>query len=140
MQLSAKTQYACLAALDLAMAYDTGEPMQVRRIAATHKIPSGFLVQILLHLKTAGLVTSTRGASGGYRLARPPDEITVWDVMAVVEGEGRTAECVGRSAVAGVLAETWERAAESSREVLQSTTLAQLVEKTHGAAHEMYYI
>ena len=68
MQISAKTEYACIAVLDLAMSYDGGEPLQIRKIAAAHDIPSGFLVQILLQLKTAGLVTSTRGASGGYRL------------------------------------------------------------------------
>jgi Rrf2 family protein len=140
MQISAKTEYACLAVLDLATSYDEGEPLQIRKIAAAHQIPSGFLVQILLQLKTAGLVTSTRGAAGGYRLARSPDEVTIWDVMCVIEGEGRAAACVGRCPASGVLTDAWERAAEASRDVLQSITFAQLVEKLRGAAYGMYYI
>ncbi|HEY3394892.1 MAG TPA: Rrf2 family transcriptional regulator, partial [Lacipirellulaceae bacterium] len=76
MKLSARTEYACLAMLQLAQEYDSGEPVQIRRIADEHAIPGRFLVQILLQLKGAGLVASTRGAAGGYRLARPPHEIT----------------------------------------------------------------
>ena len=64
MHVSAKTEYACLAVLELALSYDSGEPMQVRRLATAHGIPSHFLVQILLQLKNAGLVSSTRGAAG----------------------------------------------------------------------------
>jgi Rrf2 family protein len=140
MQISAKTEYACIAVLDLAMSYERGEPLQIRKIAAAHDIPSGFLVQILLQLKTAGLVSSTRGAAGGYRLARPPEEISVWDVMTVVEAEGRTPSCAPHSAAASVLSETWERAAEGSRQLLQQTTFADLVERAHGAAQGMYFI
>jgi Rrf2 family protein len=140
MQISAKTEYACIAVLDLAMRYGRSEPLQVRKIAAAHDIPSGFLVQILLQLKSAGLVTSTRGAAGGYRLSRPPDEISVWDVMSVIEGEARSPAATSRSSAAGALGETWERAAESSRQVLQSTTFAELTERVGGATHGMYFI
>jgi Rrf2 family protein len=140
MQISAKTEYACLAVLDLTTSYDDGEPLQIRKIAAAHQIPSGFLVQILLQLKTAGLVTSTRGAAGGYRLARSPDDITIWDVMCVIDGEGRGAMCAGRCPASGVLTESWERAAEASRDVLQSITFGQLADKLRDAAHGMYYI
>ena len=71
MKLSAKTEYACIAMLELAARYDTGEPIRIRTIADEHDIPSRFLVQILLQLKGAGLVNSTRGASGGYQLVVP---------------------------------------------------------------------
>ena len=57
--------------LQLAQEYAAGEPVQVRRIAERHGIPATFLVQILHELRRAGLVTSTRGAAGGYRLSRP---------------------------------------------------------------------
>src|ERR671914_541659 len=86
MNLSARTEYACLAMLQLAQEYDSGEPVQIRRIADEHAIPARFLVQILLQLKGAGLVASTRGAAGGYRLARPPREITLAEVIDVMEG------------------------------------------------------
>jgi Rrf2 family protein len=140
MPISAKTEYACIAALELAMRYETGEPLQVRKIAAAHDIPSGFLVQILLQLKSAGLVTSVRGAAGGYRLSRPPDQISVWDVMSVIDGEPRAPAGAARRSAVSVLHETWERAAESSRQVLQSTTLADLIERVAGVTHGMYFI
>jgi len=65
MKLSAKTEYACLAMLQLAEEYSGGEPLQIRRIADEHGIPARFLVQILLQLKGGSLVISTRGAAGG---------------------------------------------------------------------------
>src|SRR5215510_12781473 len=86
MNLSAKNEYACLAMLELAKEYDNGEPVQLRKIADEHGIPSRFLVQILLQLKGAALVASTRGASGGYRLSRSPDKISLADVVEAVEG------------------------------------------------------
>ena len=69
MKLSAKTEYACLAMLEMAQQYGSGEPLQIRRIADEQGIPARFLVQILLQLKGAALVASTRGAAGGYRLS-----------------------------------------------------------------------
>src|SRR5258705_13293475 len=89
MKLSAKTEYACLAMLQLAAAYSKGGPFQIRRIADVHGIPLRFVVQILLQLKGASLVVSTRGAAGGYRLARPPAEITLAEVIEVMEGHAR---------------------------------------------------
>ena len=140
MKVSAKTEYACIAMLDLALSYASGDPLQVRKIAAAHDIPSGFLVQILLQLKTAGLVASTRGAAGGYRLARPPEEISVWDIMGVVEAESRSTQPEARCQASSVLWETWDRAAECSRQVLESTTLDQLSERYRDSAHDMYFI
>lgn len=140
MQISAKTEYACLAVLELAMVYSGGEPLQVRKIAAAHQIPAGFLVQILLQLKNSGLVTSTRGASGGYRLTRAPDEISIWDVMVSVEGEARVGGTSASSPTVMVLQEVWEEAACRSRELLTSTTFARLAERVRGASNDMYYI
>ena len=81
MHVSAKTEYACLAVLELALSYDSGEPMQVRRLATAHGIPSHFLVQILLQLKNAGLVSSTRGAAGRYRLIRSPEQVPLLELL-----------------------------------------------------------
>ena len=101
MKLSAKTEYACLAMLQLAAEYESGEPLQIRRIADEHGIPSRFLVQILLQLKGASLVASTRGAAGGYRLARPPQEISLADVIDVIEGDDRPESNAGEANAAG---------------------------------------
>jgi Rrf2 family protein len=75
--LSARTQYACKAVLELALHFDSGQPVQLRKIADSHAIPSRFLVQILQQLKAAGLVASVRGAAGGYRLTKPPCEMSL---------------------------------------------------------------
>src|SRR4051795_7395064 len=87
MIVSAKTEYACIAVLELSARHASGEPVRIRDIADAHGIPSRFLVQILLQLKSAGLVHSVRGAAGGYNLAREPEEITLLDVMTVVDGQ-----------------------------------------------------
>ena len=88
--------------LDLAAAAASSEPVRVRCIAEAHGIPARFLVQILLQLKGAGIVTSTRGAAGGYRLAKDPAELSVWDVMCVVEGGEIAADQQRRGQHAGV--------------------------------------
>ena len=77
--------------------YESGEPLQIRRIAEEQGIPSRFLVQILLQLKGASLVASTRGAAGGYRLARPPHEITLAEVIEVMEGDERPESNAGKT-------------------------------------------
>ena len=86
MKRSAKVEYACLAMLELASQYSSGQPVRIREIAQEHGIPSRFLVQILLQLKSAGYVVSTRGAAGGYRLAKAPEEITLGEVMTTIDG------------------------------------------------------
>src|SRR5947209_11234762 len=73
MRVSAKAEYACVAVLELAANYGDAQPVRVKTIADAHGISLRFLVQILLQLKGAGLVVSTRGASGGYHLTRPPE-------------------------------------------------------------------
>jgi len=140
MKLSAKTEYACLAMLQLAEDYSTGDPVQIRRIAAKHGIPSRFLVQILLQLKGVGLVASTRGAAGGYRLARSPHEITLAEVIEVMEGDERP-ECNSAkpSPLARSLLYLCRELSQAQRERLQAITLADLVEKAANR-EPMWYI
>ena len=141
MNLSAKTEYACIAVLELAACYSADEPVRIRDIAERHGVPSRFLVQILLQLKGLGLVASTRGAAGGYQLVRPPEEITLEQVMSAMEG---AAEMKSSAAVATPLTRTlwkaWKQAAAAERERLQGITFGDLVEQLRGQAEEMYYI
>jgi Rrf2 family protein len=140
MKLSAKTEYACLAVLQMAQEYDSVEPLQIRRIADEQGIPSRFLVQILLQLKGAGLVASTRGAAGGYRLARPPAKITLGDVIEVMEGDERPGTNAGKATpLVGTLLSLCRDLDEIQRDRLADTTLADLVDQ---AAHRepMWYI
>src|SRR3954452_20451404 len=86
MKVSAKAEYACLAVMSLARYRPEDPPVRIREISATHGIPERYLVQILLQLKGAGLVTSTRGASGGYRLARQAASISLGEVLTAIDG------------------------------------------------------
>ena len=81
MRISAKAEYACLAVIALAQRRVENRPVPIREIAEAQGIPETFLTQILLKLKGAGLVLSTRGSAGGYRLARSPEEISLLDVL-----------------------------------------------------------
>jgi Rrf2 family protein len=141
MKLSAKTEYACIAVLELARRFDTGEPVRIREIADEHGIPARFLVQILLQLKGAGFVASTRGASGGYQLLKPPGKITLGEVMRVIEGgDNGHSTPAARSPTAVVLSRTWHDIAAREQEMLQAITFADLAEKAKETEQQMYYI
>jgi Rrf2 family protein len=141
-KVSAKTEYACIALLELAASYGSGEPVRIRTIADHHGIPSRFLVQILLQLKGAGLVTSTRGAAGGYQLMTPPEEISLGSVIAVIEGppENTLSSATGDSPAVRALASTWKEVAESQQERLNSISLADLLVRARKNSENMYYI
>jgi Rrf2 family cysteine metabolism transcriptional repressor len=129
MKVSAKAEYACLALLALAQHGQTTPPLRIREIAESHGIPERYLVQILLQLKSAGLVSSIRGASGGYRLARPPGQIALSDVLTAIDGPDtlqREPEMEALPA-ARALAGVWNRVRAAERGVLDSTTLAELI-------------
>jgi Rrf2 family protein len=142
-KVSAKTEYACLAMLELAARFGSGEPVRIRTIADEHGIPSRFLVQILLQLKGAGFVSSTRGASGGYQLIKPPQSISLGEVMAVIEGQEAesVASATGtRTPTTRVLADAWSKIAKVEREMLQSITFGDLVQRIKRNSENMYYI
>jgi Rrf2 family protein len=140
MLFSARAEYACLAMLELAAHYGDPKPVRLTQIADKHGISSPrFLVQILIQLNKEGLVTSTRGAAGGYHIARNPAEITLADVVAAVEGSEqagtRTKARTPASPLAAALDDVWERVRTAHDEFLQkqaailkATTLAQLVD------------
>lgn len=143
MKVSAKTEYACLAMLELAARYGSREPVRIRTIADEHGIPSRFLVQILLQLKGAGLVSSTRGASGGYQMAKPPKTVSLGEVMTVIEGhdaEPTSTDSTRKSPTARVLMATWQDIARVEFDALRSVTFADLVERVKRSAEQMYYI
>ncbi len=86
LKLSAKTVYGVSAIFELALRYGQ-EPTRVKDISQKHNIPRNYLDQILIELKKAEIVASHRGARGGYTLEKTPEEITVWDVVQILEGE-----------------------------------------------------
>jgi Rrf2 family protein len=142
MKVSAKTEYACLAMLELAARYGSGEPVRIRTIADEHGIPSRFLVQILLQLKGAGFVSSTRGAAGGYQLVKPPEEISLGEVMAVIEGRDNDgpANNTAQSPTARVLLGAWREIAQVQRDALRAITFGDLVSRIKRQSENMFYI
>jgi Rrf2 family protein len=142
MKVSAKTEYACLAMLELAARWHSGEPVRIRAIADEHGIPSRFLVQILLQLKGAGFVTSTRGAAGGYQLVKPPDEISLGEVMSVIEGQEPPITTAGttNSGCGRVLVDAWRQVAQAQHDALYTITFGELVSRIKRQSENMYYI
>lgn len=142
MHLSAKTEYACIAVLELATRYGAGKPVRIREIADPNGIPSRFLVQILLQLKSAGIVGSTRGAAGGYQLLKDPDAITLAEVMAASEGQiaDPISNAGQQTATTRSLFAAWNELAAAERKLLESITFAQLAERAASQSDNMYYI
>jgi Rrf2 family protein len=115
--------------------------VQIRRIAEEHGIPPRFLVQILAQLKSAGLVTSVRGAGGGYLLNRPPTSVTLLDVLTIMEGDDEpTTNCAKSTPLCTALLELRQELCQAQRDRLESTTLADLAEQATSTAEPMWYI
>ena len=131
MRVSAKTDYALRAALELAAAADE-KPVKGERIATAQAIPLRFLENILMQLRHAGLVESRRGAEGGYRLARPAAEVTLADVIRAIDGplagvSGARPETLDFVGVAEPMRDVWIAVRAALRGVLERVTLADVV-------------
>ena len=134
MKISAKTEYACIAVLELAKSQGSNEPVRIRSIAEQHQVPPRFLVQILLQLKGAGIVSSTRGAAGGYHLIPKPEDVTLGQVMNIIDGPVQTQKRSNQgetpSSAIEVLNNVWDTAEQKRQDHLQSVTFADLVSMT----------
>ncbi len=137
MKISVKVDYACRVMAELARLHGSGELAQIEHLAHTEAVPANFLAQILLKLRDHGLITSRRGNLGGYMLARPPQEISLHDILLAVEGkclhlsgnyEGRSGRRLKR---------VWDEISEVLDGKTKSYTLDQWSTKNPA---EMYYI
>ena len=130
MRISAKVDYAVRAMAQLAEAPE-GQPVKAEDIARAQDIPLKFLLGILNDLKRAYLVRSQRGAEGGYALMRPAEEITLADVIRVIDGplanvHDQSLSELSYAGPAKRLREVWMAVRASLRVVLETTTLADL--------------
>lgn len=152
-EISCKSEYAILALLELATHYQSGEPLQIRTIAAQQNIPDRYLEQLLATLRRGGLVKSQRGAKGGYLLTREPWKISIFEVLACLEGaDMRTALCTAaqrseedttpKTLESAVVHEIWQEARLAANSILQNYTLQELCEKRDSRQQLdiMYYI
>ena len=127
MRTTAKADYAVRAAVELTASGDG--PVKAETLAAAQAIPLNFLENILVDLRRAGIVESKRGASGGYLLARPAEEISIADVIRAVEGplasvRGLSPDALDYEGSAAALRDVWVALRSAVRSVLEHVTLA----------------
>jgi len=137
MKISVKVDYACRVMAEMSRLHGSGTLAQIEHLARTEAVPANFLAQILGKLRTHGLITSRRGNQGGYVLARPPEEISLYDILMAVEGEclHLSGNFQGRSGRR--LKQVWDDVSSALVEKTKSYTLDQLSTKN---PTEMYYI
>ncbi|MEW6624694.1 MAG: Rrf2 family transcriptional regulator [Bacillota bacterium] len=151
MKFSTKARYGLRAMVELALNYDSGEPLSLSQVAQKQAISEGYLEQLMTYLRKDGLVKSVRGAQGGYMLARKPSNITAGEVIRCLEGplslidcaqEGEKVTCSRADGCAARL--FWERVRGAVADVLDSSTLEDLAEESEnlcqGNKAYMYYI
>jgi Rrf2 family protein len=127
MRISAKEDYAVRAAIELAVA--APETVKREQIARAQEIPLAFLENILLELKRAGIAEAQRGPDGGYRLSRPPADVSIADVIRAVSGplatvRGARPQSLDYKGSAEPLQEVWIALRGNIRAVLENVTLA----------------
>jgi Rrf2 family protein len=130
-RITAKADYAVRAAVELAAAEKTGEPVKGEYLARVQGIPKNFLENILTELRRSGIVRTRRGAEGGYQLARPAAAVSVADVLRAVEGtlaavQGVRPDELAYGGAAERLPEVWVALRASLRDVLEHVTLADI--------------
>jgi Rrf2 family protein len=135
MKLGTKTRYSARAMLDLALNYDTENGVtSVKEIAARQQISVKYLENLLASLRAAGLVRSVRGAGGGHTLCRPPAQINMRQIYHVFEGTEGFVECTTSPDFCDrpdgcVTKEVWAQMYDTCMEILESTTLEDLVHR-----------
>jgi len=140
-----RSDYGVRAVIDLARRYGEG-PVQSADIAARESIPEAYLEQLLTSLRKAGLVRSSRGPRGGHELARDPGTIAAGEIISALEGPLLSLDCLGdfdgdQASTASITRELWEAVAGAANGILDSTTVAALVERQRSREQRvMYYI
>jgi Rrf2 family transcriptional regulator, cysteine metabolism repressor len=145
-RISAKGEYAIQAVLDLSLHRERGLTA-IQEIARRQAIPQRYLEQVLLALKRAGLLTSKRGSAGGYQLTRPPEDITVGDVLRAVEGTAAPFEAQRRggrnTGERHDLAELWDEISNAVSKVVDQLSFGDLAARAlarRSAVRPMYHI
>ncbi len=143
-KLSTRTKYGILAILELAENYGKG-PLRLRTIACHQNISAKYLEQLMIVLKSAGIVRSVMGSKGGYLLAKPPNQIKVSDCFNCLEGPVITTECVGNSSFCTRTADCiarrlWTDVQNTVMDLLRSITLQSLIDRTRESKVLDYHI
>ncbi len=133
MKLSTRGRYGVRLMFDLALHYGEG-PIFLKDIAERQAISAKYLWQLINPLKTTRLITSTRGAHGGYILGREPENISLEEILDVLEGSLCMVDCVDNPSICErasscVSRDIWEEVSKGMRQTLGNTTLAEMVKR-----------
>lgn len=139
MKISTKGRYGLTVVVVLGSKYGEG-PVPLRQIAEEQALSEAYLEQLIPPLRNQGIVKSVRGAYGGYMLAKPPEEITSGDVIRILEGPIQPIEGLDNTDVPQY--ELWKRIADAVKDVLDTTTIADLVKSNRKSVTDnyMFYI
>ena len=134
MKLSTRSRYGLRMVLDMAQHCDNG-PVQIGSIAKRQDISVKYLEQLIIPLKKANYIESVRGPKGGHMLSKPPDKITVGEIVELLEGGINLANCIENPEVCErhdscLTRSIWEEATEAMYNRLHSITLSEMIEKT----------
>lgn len=136
MKLSTRAKYGLRALIDMGL-HCENEAVSIQSIASRQNISESYLEQLMARLKKAGIVESTRGACGGYRFGRPMEEISVGDILRVLEGSLEAADCPGNSVEGGcegadlcVAKYVWKRINDSITSAVDTLMLSELIEES----------
>jgi Rrf2 family cysteine metabolism transcriptional repressor len=144
MKLSTKCRYGTRAMIEIGRVYGAGS-IKRKDISRIQEISSSYLENILITLKTHRLITTTRGAQGGFSLARSPVEISLLDIISALEGSIAPVECLEKSSLChkstGCAArKAWKKLHEAQKNVLSSITLQNLIDTDGMPGTENYSI
>lgn len=141
LELSSKVEYTLLALLELASHSHT-YPLTAAAINEKHQIPERYLEQILATLRRGGLVRSHRGSKGGFVLAREPHEITLLDVVTVMDGERKPRNLDAATLDREIIYKIWQESNLRSQQFFSTITLMDLRQQRDALlqANPMYYI
>lgn len=133
MKLTTKGRYGLKAAFVLAHRWG-GPPVPLKDIAASQQLAEKYLEQLFSSLKKAGLVESVRGAQGGYSLSRPPEEITINDVVVALEGDMSIVDCLRENSICAeedvcVTRRVWKRIGDALTGALKGITLQDMLDE-----------
>ena len=136
MKLSTKGRYGLRAMIDLAI-HGKEEAVSIASIAARQKISESYLEQLIPKLRKAGMISSVRGAGGGYMLAKPASEISVGDILRALEGSLDPVDCAGLPGGSGCTASggcvtkyVWQKINESINQTVDGMNLEELIRET----------
>lgn len=134
MKISTKSRYGTRAVLEIAL-NGNGDKLTRKQISQNQAIPSSYLVNILISLKSNGIIRTTRGPNGGYELAVEPENISIFQLVEILEGHFEVAPCLedesncNRSSIC-ITRGIWVKLQKAQEEILKNITIKGLVEET----------